>query len=145
MFVFYDWPFPHMCFAKNIANNIFPFNSWLSFQRLCRPLWGLAFNASNLQPHITVDCNPILIMTYLKKQVLMVANGCIAMCCFLANNIDWGHAWVCPTIFLKVPVPVRDPGTHPKQQLDRCSHFRTAHTCVQQTNRQTDRQIPPQP
>ena len=36
MFVFYDWPFPHEYFAKNVANTIFPFNSWLSFQRLCR-------------------------------------------------------------------------------------------------------------
>jgi len=32
MFVFYDWPFPHVYFAKNAA--YFPFNSWLSFQRL---------------------------------------------------------------------------------------------------------------
>ena len=32
----YDWPFPHVYFAKNVANTIFPFNSWLSFQRLCR-------------------------------------------------------------------------------------------------------------
>jgi len=34
MLVFYDWPFPHVNFAKNAA--YFPFNSWLSFQRLCR-------------------------------------------------------------------------------------------------------------
>jgi len=32
MFVFHDWPFPHVYFAKNVA--YFPFNSWLSFQRL---------------------------------------------------------------------------------------------------------------
>jgi len=38
MSVFHDWPFPHMYFAKNVA--YFPFNSWLSFQRLCRLLWG---------------------------------------------------------------------------------------------------------
>jgi len=38
MFVFCDWPFPHVYFAKNAA--YFPFNSWLSFQRLCRLLWG---------------------------------------------------------------------------------------------------------
>ena len=45
MFVFYDWPFTHMCrayYAKNAA--YFPFNSWLSFQRLCRLLWGLLFS-----------------------------------------------------------------------------------------------------
>jgi len=36
MFVFYDWPFPHVYFAMNVANSIFPFNSWLSFQPLCR-------------------------------------------------------------------------------------------------------------
>ena len=42
MFVFYDWPFPHVYFAKNIA--YFAFNSWLSFQRLCRLLWGCHFN-----------------------------------------------------------------------------------------------------
>ena len=29
-------------FAKNVAN--FPFNSWLSFQRLCRLLWGYHFH-----------------------------------------------------------------------------------------------------
>ena len=33
MFVFYDWPFPHVYFAKIVA--YFSFNSWLSFQRLC--------------------------------------------------------------------------------------------------------------
>ena len=38
MFVFYDWPFPHVYFAKNVA--YLPYNSWLSFQRLCRLLWG---------------------------------------------------------------------------------------------------------
>jgi len=37
MFVFYDWPFPHVYFAKTVV--YFPFNSWLSFQRLCRLLW----------------------------------------------------------------------------------------------------------
>ena len=31
MFVFYDWTFPHT--SGNVA--YFPFNSWLSFQRLC--------------------------------------------------------------------------------------------------------------
>ena len=36
MFVFYDWPFPHMYFAENVA--YFPFNSWLNFQRL---LWDI--------------------------------------------------------------------------------------------------------
>jgi len=41
MFVFYDWPFPHVYFAKNVA--YFTFNSWLSFQRLCRLLWGYTF------------------------------------------------------------------------------------------------------
>ena len=30
--------FTHVYFAKNAA--YFPFNSWLSFQRLCRLLWG---------------------------------------------------------------------------------------------------------
>jgi len=29
-----------MYFAKNFANIIFPFSSWLSFQRLFRLLWG---------------------------------------------------------------------------------------------------------
>ena len=38
MFLFYDWPFPHVYFAENVA--YFHFNSWLSFQRLCRFLWG---------------------------------------------------------------------------------------------------------
>jgi len=38
MFVFYDWPFPHLYFAENVANIIFPLIFWLSFQRLCRLL-----------------------------------------------------------------------------------------------------------
>ena len=39
MFVFYDWSFSTpVYFAKNVA--YFLFNSWLSFQRLCRILWG---------------------------------------------------------------------------------------------------------
>jgi len=29
MLVFYDWPFPHVYFAKNVV--YFPFNCWLSF------------------------------------------------------------------------------------------------------------------
>ena len=41
MFVFYDWPLAHVHFAKNVA--YFPFNSWLSFQRLCRLLWGYSY------------------------------------------------------------------------------------------------------
>ena len=45
MFVFYDWPFPHVYFAKNVA--YFSFNSWLSFQRLCRLLWGFDFNRNH--------------------------------------------------------------------------------------------------
>jgi len=27
MFVFYDWPFPHMYFAKNVASIIFPYSA----------------------------------------------------------------------------------------------------------------------
>ena len=30
MFRFYDWPFPHVYFAENVA--YFHVNSWLSFQ-----------------------------------------------------------------------------------------------------------------
>jgi len=45
MFVFYDWPFSHMYFVKNVA--YFPFNSWLSFQRLCRLLWGFQIRPTN--------------------------------------------------------------------------------------------------
>jgi len=40
MFVFYDWPLPHVYFAKNVANIMFPVNFWLSFERLCHLLWG---------------------------------------------------------------------------------------------------------
>jgi len=29
MFVVYDWPFPRMDFAKNVADIIFHLNSWL--------------------------------------------------------------------------------------------------------------------
>ena len=35
----------HVYFAKNVA--YFPFNSWLSFQRLCRLLWGFLLNTGN--------------------------------------------------------------------------------------------------
>ena len=38
--IFYDCPFPFVYSSKNAANIIFPFNSWLSFQRLCRLLRG---------------------------------------------------------------------------------------------------------
>ena len=46
MFVFYDWSFPHVYFAKNVAD--FPFNSWLSFQRLYRLLSGWHYSKDNL-------------------------------------------------------------------------------------------------
>ena len=36
--IFYDWLFSHMCTLY------FPFNSWLSFQRLCRLLWGYPYS-----------------------------------------------------------------------------------------------------
>jgi len=48
--VFYDWPFPHVYFAKNEADIIFPFNSRLSFQRLCRLLWGRLKMGGALEP-----------------------------------------------------------------------------------------------
>jgi len=38
MFVFYDFSTHALC-KEPIASIIFPFNSWLSFQRLCRLLW----------------------------------------------------------------------------------------------------------
>jgi len=44
MFVFYDWPFPHVYFAKIVA--YFPFNSWLSFQRLFVSM-GIALREEN--------------------------------------------------------------------------------------------------
>jgi len=49
MFVVYDWPFPRMDFAKNVADIIFHLNSWLCFQRLCRLLWRCN-TFSNPQP-----------------------------------------------------------------------------------------------
>ena len=69
----------------------------------------------------------------------------------LANNIefiDCGHA--SPSISRKVPFPVRESGRHmvswadqskhPKQHLDRCSHFCSAHSHNQytQAHAQTD-------
>ena len=42
--VLYDWPFPQVYFAKNVANIIFPYNFWLSFQHLCHLLWGYHFH-----------------------------------------------------------------------------------------------------
>jgi len=54
MFVFYDWPFLHLYFANNVANIIFPFNYWPSFQRLCRLLWE---NALSLHLHYMKDCH----------------------------------------------------------------------------------------
>ena len=44
MFLFYDWPFPHVYFAENVGLAYFHFNSWLSFQRLCRLIWGYHFH-----------------------------------------------------------------------------------------------------
>jgi len=35
----------HVYFAKNVVA-YFPFNSWLSFQRQCRILWGLSLTIS---------------------------------------------------------------------------------------------------
>ena len=55
MFVFYDFPFPHVYFAKNVA--YFPFNFWLSFQRLCRLLWG--FLQSRLKYSNTVTIHRV--------------------------------------------------------------------------------------
>ena len=52
MFVFYDWPFPHVYFAKNVA--YFPFNSWLSFQRLSRLLRGYNYRTFSEQIVYTV-------------------------------------------------------------------------------------------
>jgi len=47
MSVFYDWTFSlHTCVGllwKNVAYFPFKLNSWLSFQRLCRLLWGYLF------------------------------------------------------------------------------------------------------
>ena len=40
MFVFYERPFLHVYFAKNVADRFVPFYSWFCFQRLCRLLWG---------------------------------------------------------------------------------------------------------
>ena len=54
MSVFYDWPFPHMYFAKNVA--YFPFNSWHSFQRLCHLLWGCHLGEKLLSRHKTHKC-----------------------------------------------------------------------------------------
>jgi len=73
MFVFYNWPFPQVYFAKKVGilfslscgvlckesrNIIFPFNSWLSFQWLHHLLWGYIIrpqcNAKHkMQPTIT--------------------------------------------------------------------------------------------
>ena len=43
----------HVYFAKNAA--YFPFNSWLSFQRLCRLLWGYNHGQTNTQTHTHTD------------------------------------------------------------------------------------------
>jgi len=48
MFLFNDWPFPHMCTCKDCS--LFPINSWLSFQRLCRLFWD------NSLAHKTAAC-----------------------------------------------------------------------------------------
>jgi len=48
--VFYDWPLQHMWVAKNVA--YFPFNSWVSFQQLCRLLWGFLLHTTNRKNHI---------------------------------------------------------------------------------------------
>jgi len=42
MFVYYDWPFVHVCILQENIVIIFHFNSWLSFQQLCSLLLGSA-------------------------------------------------------------------------------------------------------
>ena len=75
MFVLYDWPFPHMCTVqKNVAS--FPFNFWLSFQRLCRLLWGFIFSMLPLVSRINSrlpSVNHALISPVLTHPVLRVA------------------------------------------------------------------------
>ena len=51
MFVFYDWPFQHMYSAKNVANIVFPFNSWLSLTTMSCLLWGYAISTADVASH----------------------------------------------------------------------------------------------
>jgi len=43
MFVFYDWPFQHMYSAKNVANIVFSFNSWLTFSDNIVSFMGICY------------------------------------------------------------------------------------------------------
>jgi len=53
----------HVYFAKNVA--YFPFNSWLSFQRLCRLLWGLR---SRLRITVSKDDNAVDLNSILSRR-----------------------------------------------------------------------------
>ena len=56
MFVFYDWSFPlHTCVLWKNVTYFPPFNSWLSFQRLCRLLWGYPLRVANKIGVIDID------------------------------------------------------------------------------------------
>ena len=53
-----------MYFAKNVAD--FPFNSWLSFQRLCRLLWGYLLDGTDA--HQIINIKSKIRITYSTKQ-----------------------------------------------------------------------------
>jgi len=64
MFVFYEWPFP---FANNVANIVFfSFNSWLSFQQLCRFFLG---GGITIRPHRTAKRGMLLQTLYVSWPV----------------------------------------------------------------------------
>ena len=53
MFVFYDWPFPHVYFAKNVA--YFPFNCWLAqFSATVPSFMGTSFSRDTRRSMISL-------------------------------------------------------------------------------------------
>ena len=66
MFVIYDWPFPHMCTLQRVQP-ICLFNSWLSFQRLCRLLWGYIYRTQCDDKQVCIDPPGITALTLLRS------------------------------------------------------------------------------
>jgi len=52
MIVFYDWPFPLVHFAKNVANSqyYFPFYFLAQFSAIVSSFMGISFNINNKRP-----------------------------------------------------------------------------------------------
>jgi len=72
---FYDWPFPHMCTLHRMQP-IYLFNSWLSFQRLGRLLWGCTIVQSTVLP--SLSCRPTADVMWNAHWVEFTRTDCVS-------------------------------------------------------------------